>query len=578
LALEGKNTLAQGYDQLQKSSVSERIFWKWLCNLNVLRFRDASTSEAAASNRFVELDPTSYYNRVVKYIGDIDIVNNVRKDGQSYMEAYIHVPTEHGSTPTVLWKTLADTNYAPGMVWSNGNVYVDGRDSGSVHPSGLDLRAYYDSPSSQYISQSTFGDVTNVAGTAILGSAKPVVFSKMDGAVLDFDPNSYQAIVADPNVSIISEFNMTDAASHFKFNVCLIYYDVYRESDPTDRATNLFGVLVLDDYINQGSGYSYLPRFDKFKPNKITKLNGNAYGLKLNVRFDTSIDNVGVEVVVNEYNTFSMDLFTDAMNRMQESADLFQDLIIEVTGIRERLETTESIYYSIGDLTLLSQRLNSLEVGLNNAKLSMESSTTLLDLINKLADNINAILNGTTSLNVAFNLDLILNGDGTIIDRSVPGQVSIVNTVQQYNTIMTCGNSDNSGMLATSSSNGNTLDSLTDGNILFLGRFSNYFKQRNTNTDPMTGVEAFSDNLYINIDDSNYRWKKGQTVKIYFEGLIDANGYNISFYTDAKNAFGNGAFEKLIGTVYTSSLSQAPIIEIVCLDESTYQFDVNILK
>jgi hypothetical protein len=133
-------------------------------------------------------------------------------------------------------------------------------------------------------------------------------------------------------------------------------------------------------------------------------------------------------------------------------------------------------------------------------------------------------------------------------------------------------------MLATSSSNGNTLDSLTDGNILFLGRFSNYFKQRNTNTDPMTGVEAFSDNLYINIDDSNYRWKKGQTVKIYFEGLIDANGYNISFYTDAKNAFGNGAFEKLIGTVYTSSLSQAPIIEIVCLDESTYQFDVNILK
>jgi len=579
LALEGKNTLAQGYDQSERTTVSERIFWKWLANLNVLRFRDASTAESAVTGRFVELDPTSYYRRVVKYIGDIDIVNKVQKDGQSYSECYIHVPTEHGNTPVILWKAFADANYAPGMIWSNGNVYVEGRDSGSVHPTGLDLRAYYDLDSpGQYVAQSTFGDVTNVAGTASAGSPKPVVFSKMDGAMIDFDPNSYQAIVTDPNVSIISEFNMTDAASNFQFNVCLVYYDTYRKSDPNDRSTNLFGLLVLDDYVNQGSGYSYLKRFDKFKPNKITKLNGNSYGLKLNIKFDTSIDNVGVEVVINEYNTFSMDLFTDTMNRLQESADLFQNMIVEMATMKERMDTVESIYFSIGDLAQISARLSTLETGLNNARASMNSSSTLLDLINKVSDNIQSILDGRTSLSIAFNLDLIKNGDGTIIDRDVPGQVSVVNTVQQYTTIMTCGNVGNNSMLATSFSNGNTLDSETDGNILVLGKFTNYFKQRNTNTDPTTGVESFADNLYINIDDSNQRWKKGQTMKLYFEGPIDANGQNISIWTDSNNVFGNGAYEKLIGTIYASQLSSSPILEIVCTDETAYTFDINILK
>lgn len=575
LVLEGLNNLGREYDTTVMASTSERIFWKWLTQLNAIRFRDATAAESVVASRYVEFDPTSYYRRVVKYIGDIDIVNNVRKSGQAYSECYMHVPTSHGNTPVVLFKTLSDLNYAPGMQWSNGNQYLEGRDSGSVHPSGLDLRAYYDVALPAYTSATTFGDTTTVAGTAQLGSPKPVYMSSMDGAVLEMNPDAYKAIVDDPAVNLISEFNATDAASNFSFNAILVYYDVYRESDPTDRATNLFGVLVLDDYVNQGGGYAYLKRFDKFKPNKVTKLNGNSYGLKFDIKFDTSIDNAGVEVVINEYNTFSLDLYADTMIRLQESADLFRDNLVEMQRVRERLANLEQIYFTQESLRDMGLRLGELEKALNNAKLSFNSSTTFLDLANKVSDNLQSIIDGQTPLNVRINLSGIKDGPVVKFDRSVPQQVTPQLVLQPY-AVVTCGNT--SGNLSTAFGNGRDHESLTDGNVIGLGAFCSYFKQRNTNSDPQTGIESFTDDLYVNINDTN-RWKKGQSLRLVFEGPVDLAGHNIVFWTDAADAFGGGAYERQIAVAYAAQVTgTAPILELVCTDESSYTFDINVLR
>jgi len=336
LVLDGSNTLAQAYDPTQLYTVSERLFWKWLANINAIRFRNATSAESTQINRYTEEDPTQYYKKVVKYIGDIDVVNNVSRDGHSYSEIYLNVPVTHGNTPLVLFKTLQDPNYSPARIWSNGNNFVDGRDSGSVHPTGLSLTAYYDDDSTdQYLSWTTFGDISNWAGAATTTtSPKPVLLSRMDGVILDTDADSYKPIVDDPNIDIISEFNATDAAQDFSFNAALVYYDTYSASNPLNRGRNLYGILILDDYVNQGAGSSYLKRFDKFKPNKITKLNGNGYGLKLNLKFDTSADNVGVETIINDYNTFSMDLFIDASVRLQEAGEMFLRQRNDVAEIR----------------------------------------------------------------------------------------------------------------------------------------------------------------------------------------------------------------------------------------------------
>jgi hypothetical protein len=580
LVLEGSNNLGQAYDTNQLYTVSERIFWRWLAQINAIRFRNASATEATVANRYTETDPTPYYRKVVKYIGDIDVVNSISKDGHSYSEVYLNVPTTHGSTPLVLFKTYQDINYAPGRIWSNGNNFIDGRDSGSVHPTGLDLRAYYDDDNTdQYITSATFGDVSNWPGTAALpsGTPKQVLLSFMEGAILDFNANSYRPIVDDPKISIIPEFNATDAASDFVFNAALVYYDTYSASNPTNSATNLYGILVLDDYVNQGAGDAYLKRFDKFKPNKITRLNGNAYGLKLNLKFDTSVDNVGVETIINDYNTFSMDLFIDASNRMQEAANMFLEQEQKIVDIRSRLTQLEQFYFSQDDLNGIAQRISSLETALNNAKLAFSSSTTLLDLINQNADNINQILSGALSVNLTYNTDVLKNGDGIILDRSVPNQLKVINKNQIYNNFAICKNQ--SGFLLTTFGNGQTFNSLTDNNILVLGKFGNYYRQKNQNPNPITGIETLGDTLYINIEDKSVRWKNGQILKIVFDDPIDSVGYNIIIRTDSENVYGNGSYGKDIAIISSAMLlSNKPIFEIICTDENAYNFIVDIIR
>jgi hypothetical protein len=582
LILDGSNNLAQAYDMSQKWSTSERLFWKWMANINAMRFRNATAAESTVTNRFTEEDQSSFYKRVVKYIGDVDIVNSVSRDGHSYSEVYLNVPVTHGNTPLVLFKTYQDSNYAPGRQWSNGNVYIDGRDAGSVHPTGLSLTAYYDNDViDAYLSSSTFGNPANIAlfaaSTAL--STKPVLLSRMDGIILDTDADSYKPIVDDPNISLISEFNASDASEDFAFNAALVYYDVYSSSNPMDRARNLYGILVLDDYVNQVSAPSYLKRFDKYKPNKITKLNGNGYGLKLNVKFDTSADNVGVETIINDYNTFSMDLFIDASTRMQEAAEMFLSQNLQIIEIKQQISALQQYYFSQGDITGLSQRLSALESSLNNAQLAFQSSTTLLDLINMNADNINLIVSGNLSTNLTYNTDVLKGGDGILLDKSVPNQVKIINRTQAYNNFMLCGNTSNNIETTTSNGQNYATTNLVDNNILVLGTFTNSFRQTNQNPDPVTGIETFADTVYINIDDKNVRWKNGQMLKFVFNEKINNGGFNIIFRTDSQNVLGNGTYGKIMAIISPAMLlSDRPIFEIYCTDENQYLFNVDVIR
>lgn len=583
--LQGTNNLGQAYDPTQLYTASERIFWRWMTQINAIRFRSATTSESTLPNQFTEADPTSYYKRVVKYLGDIDIVNNVSRGGYAYSEAYINVPTSHGGTPLVMWKTYTDPNYGPGRSWSNGNNFIAGRSSSSTHPSGLDLRAFYDNDiATSYITGATFGNPNDITLTAAIqsGTPKPVKLSLMDGIVLNWDPNDYKPIVDDPNIAIIPEFNASDAAGDFSFNAALVYYDTYSASNPTNKATNLYGVLILDDYVNQGSGIAYLKRFDKFKPNKVTKLNGNGYSLKLDLKFDSSVSNAGVETIINEYNTFSMDMFIDASTRMQEAAAMFLDTEIEIINMKQRIKDLENFYFSQQALDTLSQRISELETSLNNAKMAYQSSTSLVDMINQVSNNLNQVISGNLSVNLTYNTDVLGPGEGIQLDKSVPNKVKVINRVQSYNTFNQCKNT--SGYIVTTVGNGTSFSNLPDNNILVLGTYSNYFKNVNQNPDP-NGVEIFSDNLYINIEDKTQKWKRGQTLRFVFDGPINPGGYNIIFRTDSEDVFGNGKYGKIMGTISPSMLipmpggmPPRPMIEITCTNESLYTFNIDIIR
>ena len=220
--LNKTNSIGGQYDNSLLQTTSERLFWKWLAKINAIKFKDASSETATISNRYEELNSIEY-TTVVKYLGDIDIINN----NTEYTEVYLHVPSNHGNTPNVLFKTIQDSNYSPSLEWIatiNPN-WVDGRDENSIHPSGLSLEAFYDADS-KYEAGATFGLTTN---SEISAAGVTFSISNMDGAVIDFDETSYTRINPQLGISTLGDFNASENSGNFKFNVALIYYNIYRQ-------------------------------------------------------------------------------------------------------------------------------------------------------------------------------------------------------------------------------------------------------------------------------------------------------------------------------------------------------------
>ena len=156
LNLESLIISMDSYNREAKLTVAERVFWKWLKESGSINFRYANDLEKNVNilgdtPRFVETYiPGKTYDPVVKYLGDIDVVNTVKSIHNSYTEIYIHVPTNVGTTPHILFKSVKDENYYPNMIITNKNAdpldveYLAGRHYNDSHPYGLSLKAFYD--------------------------------------------------------------------------------------------------------------------------------------------------------------------------------------------------------------------------------------------------------------------------------------------------------------------------------------------------------------------------------------------------------------------------------------------------
>jgi hypothetical protein len=592
----------ENYNSGLKKTTAERIFFKWLKELGAIRFRDSNNLEKNPNlnePRFVEEDKSMSgqrrYQRVVEYVGNIDVTNSVQKSGQSYSEVYINVPTRVGNTPTILFESIEDDNYQPDMIISNNSELLFGRSSATIHPDGLSINAFYDYDANITYSDSnadwhnsqaidsyfteplTFTDSSSVEITKVssdyLGLVQPFsdinyLRSKLDGISIDFEGINYNDIASDPKISTLQEYNSVEASSNFEFNCVLVYYDIYDVSNPDDRSTNLYGVIFLDN-LTPTLNSSYIQRLQKFKPNSVTGLNGNAWSLILNVKFDTTIDNSAIETVINEYSTFSMDLFIDASTQLQEAAKTLIDTQASFLSIVNRVNELENAIYSTEDLNEVKIRLSELESNIENSKLALGDSTALLDLISKNNDNINSIINGDIPIEMQYNTDVIKAGPGVVIDKSVPNKIKIENKNQKYNLNLLYRDPEFTDIIDINSQ----LD-LNQNNIdvyIQLAEFTNMFRIYTENL-------ALS-NINIFINDTTSLFKEGQVLKFVWENELDLDNRNILIYTDVLNRFGQGSYNKLIATIPSTELiSNKPIFELICLDEVNYTFAVDIIR
>lgn len=627
LNLESTILSATDYDSTIKQTVAERVFFKWLKEIGGIRYQQANSTQVSSllnqnnvtlvddlpvnQIRWTEGDPAagvtgSYgltgatYNRVVQYIGNLDIVNSVSNNNNTYSEVYVYVPTKDGNTPTVLFKNNLDINYYPDYSWTNNpadplnDEYLQGRAYDELNPSGLTNLAIFDddvlgAPSAvytetsggtsgvgnwyspralanTYFTDSTFTDPTALILTKTYNAASQTyVRTKLDSVGIDFDPDSYQQIVSDPSISTIEEFNSTAAAQDFEFNAVLIYYDVYDPANPIDSATNLYGVLFLDDVQDQGASIYGIPTLKKYKPNIVTKLNGNSYGFKINLKFDVDIDQTGVEQAINDYSPFSLSMFMDSMTVLQDASSTLNNTASIYASLEQRVDSLENLALTSDTAFNLDRRIANIESSLAANQAIFNNTQAIMGLINQNYELIRALINGETSVEISYNLDLVKQGPGIIVDRSVPNELIIINDNQDYN----IGNDEGVVTLSTTSSN-----------VVNLRPYGNYTKHINNGLP----INLNSD-LVIRIKDTDVQWRRGQVYRFSFGDQIVPGDYSVTFLTNSMGAYPLSApsavpYSTVIVSLVNSQFAAhdyKPVIDIVCINSENLTFQVDMI-
>jgi len=584
------------YNREKKLNVSERVFWKWLKELGAVRWRDATTAEViqtlpAGEKRWAEdwYNPTlSTYDRVVKYIGEIDVVNSVRSKDNSYSELYIHVPTNVGSTPTVLFNSKPDENYGPGMLIVNtpGDPldveYLNGRHYNDTHPfAGMSLEAFYDLDTNTVsskisdtltvqptatgfwwgassINNSYYTDQAAYFGTPYgVTSSSPKVQrifknynsgtrtveylrSTLDGVVIDFELSNYLIASQNPDIKSFSQLNDSYTNEDFEFNAILIYYDVY---DPAPNAvagtepvsvTNLYGVYFLNKVVQSGSEF-IIPMITKNKPDTINKTNGNSFAFKVNVKFDTSIEDVSVEKSIND--------------SLSDEVDLAKDALLNTTALKS-----------------LATRIGVLETTVAASTAAFAEASAIMDLIDSTNARIDEILSNKTSLQIQYNTDSFKPGYGVSLDKHIPGEITFYSDIQAFSKITEADFSSN------------TLGARTES----LGIGGTQIRHLKVNGSGSPIPWTMDRNLTLYIDDSSNIWKAGQSVKIVCESQIIPNSYTITIKTDSQDIVNSGSqYSVIIATLTAADFPTTygrtgkPIIEIVCKDPKTLTFVVD---
>lgn len=537
------------FDNTLYSSDSEKIFFKWLNHIGAFRTKPANSQQAATGfNRFVEEDDSTQtggeYSKVVRYIGNVDVSNDKNYQGDTYNEVFVNVPSHVGYTPTVLFKSSAynttATSYQP-------LSYINGRD-GQTHPDpNINLESLAD----------------GADGTLSIDTNSVYNYG------IEWSPAAYSKIVNDKNLNDLLDYSKR--GGDFRFNAILVYYDVYSKSTPANRSTNLYGVILLDNwkYDPANTGW-YMPELTKYKPNEVTGLNGNAFALKLNIKFNSSLDNVGVEKNINDYSTFSMDIFFDATSSLENAAKVLADANHRYNDLSARLEEVENLFLTAVDRENLSLKIAELEEAVERASLNFENSGSVLDLISSTNKRLNQIINGEIPTEIQYNTDVVVSGDGTIIDKSVKDKIKIHNTNYGYSL---------NELMSYDFVNGQVLENI-DSNVKFnpqlaaaqglWSRIKKYDNLIRVHLDQ----EDFINDLNIYLDDSINSLKLGQTIKLVFKDTIkNLDNKVINIYTDKKNGW------LLKGSISVGDLlSNRPYIELVCVDEVNKTFEIEIIR
>jgi len=458
------------YDNDILTTVSEKVFFNWLQKVGAIKFDDNDGIE----------DYSSYSDRTVQYIGNIDIMNTVEVDDDAFEELYIHIPSTVGASTKIYFrkgeltdnKNYLNKNYTLG---GNGETLV-GRSADDVNP--------YDST----ISVEPF--VENDNGVNI--------YKGDVGHTIDFRDSSYLDGINDMNSKSLEDF---------EFNAVLIYYDLYQKTSQQNVrriATNLYGVLFLDN-VQTESGVNYMQRYLKKK--ETVYGSGNSYVLKVDLKIKTIGDMNVTEYVrlVDPTDTSGFALYNKALTQLQNCVDFFYTQKKDIIDLSSRVATLENLLIGIESIESLKKDIKKL-YDLYDGNMGVDTAT-LLGLIDSNSKKLNTIMNGGKDLKLQYDTDVLQPGHGIGMVKTMNKVVISSEDKYAINTVID-GRYDNDVEINESHPI-TTTDAIKICDIKL--RPGENFAVIYINDEGNSETD-----LNINIDDSEYNWKVGQSLKIYF--------------------------------------------------------------
>jgi hypothetical protein len=295
----------------------------------------------------------------------------------------------------------------------------------------------------------------------------------------------------------------------------------------------------MDDVIEVSGGQSKVRSLPKIKNSTILNQSGNAYGFKLNFKINTTNSNVTAEIThdINDYNTMSMGLFSEAIMRMKEISDNYENVLLENMNLRKRHDDLINMVIS-RDKTNIDNILSEI-----NSKLSTSTEFNgLSDLIQKNSSIIDDILKNKTKIESEIILSVIGNKG---IDAKLLGNVLTIGLGNgYYNDII-------EKSIDVRYNNSNRVE------IGYRNRLI-YFE---------SNVVIADDDINIYLEDK-LSWENNQSVKIVLSKNIDLNGKTIKLFTDVNSKITNISFGLNIGNVKPNT----NVLEIICKNKSNYEF------
>jgi len=382
------------------------------------------------------------YNRLVKYIGEVNGISNVQEANKAYTVVLANVAQHTGQTPDILFRTNIDVNYKPGMVFPIIPNQYQPEIIGSELFSSPIVNSPQNYPGSYYgqfdtedfIYEVSNGDSLRRSGDyfGVSGDInQPVINGNgVDGIIVDFDTSHYVKMnLPDRSLSNFDQFNAltvnNEPPKDFEFNAILWYYTV--EDSSGNKKSNLYGISFLDHPDNNPKIDEEGLRFPAYK--KLVsngKQDGTAYAFSINLNYNIINDNP-----VEAYNPeainslFSMTLFNESMKRLASVNDSFLIIISEHTLLKSEISNIKQLIYSQTELNTINKRIENLQelLKLYSTIQTISSDTVEVELLGETSPpqiRYNSIDRGYISIST-YNTTSMYNVNGIIpITSNVP--------------------------------------------------------------------------------------------------------------------------------------------------------------